>query len=80
MIANISKQPHTYADQSQLKHIRAEIDKTVNADTGFRPCELIHRFCLLPDSFSVGRELSAKQEFMRYKIDKIYAKEIRSLF
>ena len=76
-----------YCDYADLLHqpdvhalIRAEIDKTVNADTGFRPCELIHRFCLLPDSFSVGRELSAKQEFMRYKIDKIYAKEIRSLF
>ena len=64
----------------EINLIRAEIDKTVNADTGFRPCELIHRFCLLPDSFSVGRELSAKQEFMRYKIEQIYAKQIRSLF
>ena len=35
---------------------------------------------LLPNSFQVGIELSAKQEMMRYKIAKKYEKEIASLF
>ena len=52
--------------------IRKEIDNRVSSATGFRTCERIYRFTLLPESFSVGKELSGKQEMMRHKIADIY--------
>ncbi|AEE16408.1 AMP-dependent synthetase/ligase [Treponema brennaborense] len=60
--------------------IRDEIDRCINAGTGFRMCERIYRFVLLSDSFTVGRELSGKQEMMRHKIAELYKKQIDSLF
>ena len=57
-----------------------EIGSLVSVSNGFRSCEKINRFALLPNSFQVGIELSAKQEMMRYKIAKKYEKEIASLF
>ncbi len=54
-----------------------EKDSTAN---GFRVCEKIWKFALLPNSFSVGEELSAKQEMMRYKIVEKYADVIKPLF
>ena len=59
---------------------REEIERRVNEKTGFRTCERINRFVLLPNSFETGKEVNAKGEMMRYKITKIYAKEIKSLF
>ena len=59
---------------------REEIERRVNEKTGFRTCERINRFALLPNSFEAGKEVNAKGEMMRYKITKIYAKEIKSLF
>ncbi|MGI5172032.1 long-chain fatty acid--CoA ligase [Treponema sp. OMZ 840] len=73
-----------YQDLLQLpqiqKLIRSEIDSLINEHTGFRYCEHIYRFCLLPNSFVIGRELSAKQEFMRHKIHELYKVQIESLF
>ena len=60
--------------------IQSEIDSRVNAEHGFRTCERIFKFALLPNSFTVGVELSAKQEFMRHKINEKYKAEIESLF
>ena len=54
-----------------------EKDSTAN---GFRVCEKIWKFALLPNSFTVGEELSAKQEMMRYKIVEKYADVIKPLF
>ena len=54
-----------------------EKDSTAN---GFRVCEKIFRFALLPNSFTVGEELSAKQEMMRHKIVEKYSQIISSLF
>ena len=42
--------------------------------------ERISKFVLLPKAFEVGVELSAKQEIMRYRLNDIYEKEIKSLF
>ncbi len=60
--------------------IHTEINELVSAKNGFKPYERINRFALLPTSFTVGKELSAKQEVMRHKINDLYAKEIASLF
>lgn len=40
----------------------------------------IYKFALLPNSFTVGEELSAKQEMMRYRIVEKYADIIETLF
>ena len=59
---------------------RSEIDKYITPEAGFRTCERVFRFCLLPESFREGEEISAKKELLRHKIDKIYAKQIKKLF
>lgn len=66
-------------DQVRLL-IQNEIKQHIHISTGFRLCEYIYSFELLANSFKVGEELSAKQEFMRHKIAKIYKKEIQKLF
>lgn len=52
----------------------------ISHSRGFRICEKIYKIVLLPKSFEVGLELSAKQEMMRYKIEEIYANQIKGLF
>ena len=59
---------------------REEIESRVNEKTGFRTCERINRFVLLPDSFEQGREINAKGEMMRFKVRKLYDKQIKKLF
>ena len=60
--------------------IRAEIDRLISAENGFRSCERIFRFELLAEKFQVGRELSAKQEMIRFKIAEIYKTQITKIF
>ncbi|MBR5097217.1 MAG: long-chain fatty acid--CoA ligase, partial [Treponema sp.] len=60
--------------------IRGEIDNLVDDKNGFRTCERVAKFILLPESFKIGKEINGKQVVMRHQIDKIYAREIRSLF
>ena len=60
--------------------IGSEISELISTKNGFKSFEKINRFVVLTESFKVGKELSAKQEIMRHKIDKIYEKEIESLF
>ena len=62
------------------KLIQAEIENRVCAKSGFRTCERVYKFVLLPKSFEQGREINGKLEVMRYKIPKLYAAEIASLF
>ncbi|MBR7063776.1 MAG: AMP-binding protein, partial [Treponema sp.] len=57
-----------------------ELDKRVCAKTGFRLCERIGKFVLLPNQFETGKEVNAKGEMMRHKIIKLYEKEIKQLF
>jgi long-chain acyl-CoA synthetase len=59
---------------------REEIERRVSEKTGFRTCERISRFVLLPESFEQGKEINAKGEMMRFKITKIYDKQIKKLF
>ncbi len=57
-----------------------EVANLVSAKNGFKMFEHINKIALLPKEFEVGVELSAKQEVMRYRINTIYAKEIKNLF
>lgn len=66
--------------QPVLSLIRNEIDERICSESGFRTCERIYKFALLPDSFTVGKELSGKQEIMRHRIVDIYKDEISTLF
>ncbi|MCR4939440.1 MAG: long-chain fatty acid--CoA ligase [Treponemataceae bacterium] len=60
--------------------IRYEIDTIISASNGFKPCERIFRFSILGKSFEIGKELSAKQEFMRHKVAEIYRDKITEMF
>lgn len=74
----------TYEELLQKSEIQnlftTEIAKCISQDNGFRMCERINKFVLVPNSFQVGVELSAKQEMMRYKIAEKYTQEIASMF
>lgn len=58
----------------------SEIARLISQANGFRMCERINKFVLVPNSFQVGVELSAKQEMMRYKISEKYAEKIATMF
>ncbi|MCQ2576163.1 MAG: long-chain fatty acid--CoA ligase [Treponema sp.] len=60
--------------------IDSEVAAIISTANGFRSCEKIGKVALIPDSFQVGVELSAKQEMMRYKIREKYETEIKALF
>ena len=60
--------------------IQGIINEKITAANGFRLCEKIFKFKLLPKSFEAGVELSAKLEMMRFRIAEIYKAEIDSLF
>jgi len=60
--------------------INYEVNELISSKNGFKSFEHIYRFKLLPWSFEIGRELSAKQEIKRYKIQEMYADEIEKLF
>lgn len=76
-----------YKDFDDLCHtqkvndlIASEIKTLISAKTGFKMYEKINKFAILSRPFEVGRELSAKQEIMRYKIPSIYAKVLKKMF
>ena len=62
------------------KLIEEQIKELVSAKSGFKMYERINKFALLDEPFTVGKELSAKQEVMRHRLNTIYAKEIKELF
>ncbi len=57
-----------------------EIQELVSGKTGFKHFERIYRFALIPRSFEIGRELSAKQEIKRHVITELYKEKIKKLF
>lgn len=83
--ANESNLPYkTYEELLKKDEIVGLIDNEVasliNAKNGFRSFEKINKIALLSKEFEVGLELSAKQEMMRFRVNEIYAKEIKALF
>lgn len=68
-------------ETSEIENLlRNEIDTYICEKNGFRTCERVGKFALIPNSFEIGREINAKQIVMRHKIEKIYAKEIKMIF
>ena len=77
----------TYTDYASLLEtpevqalFNTEVSSKISVSNGFRFCEKINKFALIPDSFQVGVELSAKQEMMRYKIAEKYQHKIDEMF
>lgn len=68
------------ADPEIQKLFESEIEASISQEKGFRPCEKINRFVLVPKSFAVGDELSAKQEMIRHRIYEKYSDLIESMF
>jgi long-chain acyl-CoA synthetase len=62
------------------KLIFSEVCKKDCTDNGFRICERINKITLVPNSFKVGVELSAKQEMIRHRIAEKYAEQIEAMF
>jgi long-chain acyl-CoA synthetase len=58
----------------------SEIQELVSAKNGFKHFERVYRFALVPRSFEIGKELSAKQEVKRHVIADMYAEKIAALF
>jgi long-chain acyl-CoA synthetase len=58
----------------------SEIQELVSAKNGFKHFERVYRFFLVPRSFEIGKELSAKQEVKRHVITDMYQDKIRKLF
>ena len=71
----------TLLETSEIQNlIREEIDRFTDEKNGFRTCEKVAKFIILPESFQIGKEINAKQIVMRHKIEKLYAREITKLF
>jgi long-chain acyl-CoA synthetase len=57
-----------------------EMRRLVCAERGFKPHERVRRFALLPEPFSVGRELTHTLKMRRNVIAQMYADEIAGMF
>lgn len=62
------------------KKYEQETADLISARNGFKLFERINKIALLEEEFQVGKELSAKQEIMRHKVESIYKQEIAKLF
>ncbi len=60
--------------------VNQEVNDLVCQKTGFKAFERVFTFRLLSKPFTVGVELSHKQEVMRHRINELYRKEIASMF
>ena len=68
-------------ERQEVKNlINQEVQRCVSFAKGFKTFEQISKFTLLERPFEVGRELSGKQEIKREAINKLYEKEIASMF
>ena len=61
-------------------HYNQIISGLVNAQSGFKSFEQIYRFRVVPTEFTVGEELSAKQEIKRHVIVDRYRDQVEALF
>lgn len=78
----ISQLNDKYNDDKQAIYnfLKEKIDEKINIKLGFKSHELINKFALLDKPFEVGKELSAKQELKRNKIEEYYKKVIDNLY
>ncbi|NLZ69142.1 MAG: long-chain fatty acid--CoA ligase, partial [Spirochaetales bacterium] len=66
--------------QEVVNLINQEVQKYVNYARGFKTFEQISKFVLLDKPFTIGRELSSKQEIKRAEINTLYKDEIATMF
>lgn len=60
--------------------VEASINEIISVKHGFKNYEQINRIIIIPKSFEIGVELSAKQELKRFEINRLYKQEIEQLF
>ncbi|MCQ2583386.1 MAG: AMP-binding protein [Treponema sp.] len=68
------------ASEQIQKLYESEIGSLINSKNGFKIFERVNKFVLLTEPFSIGVELSAKQEVMRHRVSQIYKDQIDSMF
>ena len=56
------------------------VSDEISAKNGFRNFERVFKFDILPSSFELGKELSAKQEIKRHRIYELHKERIDRLF
>jgi long-chain acyl-CoA synthetase len=76
-----------YVDREELletpmiqQRFSEEINRLVNAKTGFKPFERVFRFALLPRHFEVGRELTHTLKLRRAVVTDFYQEKINGIF
>lgn len=62
------------------KLVESILREEISGKNGFKMYERVTRFAFITKPFEIGKELSAKQEIMRYRIAEIYEKEIKLMF
>lgn len=66
---------------TEVQHmIETEVATRINAKNGFKSYERINKIALLEKEFEVGVEMSPKLEVKRFKVNELYAGEIKKLF
>ncbi|MBI9096403.1 MAG: long-chain fatty acid--CoA ligase [Sphaerochaeta sp.] len=76
--------PYLVDKLASMKEVKALVEASINeiihVKHGFKSYEHISRIIIIPKSFEIGVELSAKQELKRFEINKLYKQEIAQLF
>ncbi len=67
-------------DANVQKLYEEEVAGLINHRSGFKLFEKINKIVLLSEAFEQGKELSAKGELKRHRIESIYKKQIKELF
>lgn len=88
ILEEYAKEHNLYADDRDslvqspeiFEMYREIIVDEISARNGFKSFEQIYRFKLLPVTFELNRELSAKQELKRHVVNELYRKQIAELF
>jgi len=69
----------TLAEPRVRELFRQEIRKFINPKEGFKEYELVREFRLLPQSFMIGRELTATLKMKRRVIVELYSKYVENM-
>jgi long-chain acyl-CoA synthetase len=62
------------------RHYQKILDQTLSYQNGFKEYERVHYFCLLPETFTIGEELTPTLKLKRRYIRKKYARHIDRMY
>jgi long-chain acyl-CoA synthetase len=68
------------ANEAAQDHIRDEIQRLICETAGFKAFEKVNRFQLLPQEFTVGKELTLTMKMRRNVIAELYADRIEAMY